>query len=75
MILFAASRCLPDALVGGARLVLWAVSNIANQEIARRLGWSKATVGKWWQHFVEHRLQGIYDETDRRGTPRGVSPV
>lgn len=59
---FSASRSLPHALVARARLVLWAAEGVANQEIASRLNWSKATVGKWRQRFVEHRLVGIYDE-------------
>jgi putative transposase len=69
---FAASRSLPHALVARARLVLWAAEGVANQEIAARLTWSKATVGKWRQRFVEHRLVGIYDEL-RPGRPRSVS--
>jgi Homeodomain-like domain len=66
---FAASRSLPHALVARARLLLWAAEGLANQEIAARLNWSKATVGKWRQRFVEHRLVGIYDEI-RPGRPR-----
>jgi putative transposase len=69
---FAASRSLPHALVARARLVLWAAEGLANQEIAARLNWSKATAGKWRQRFVEHRLVGIYDEL-RPGRPRSVS--
>jgi putative transposase len=69
---FAASRSLPHALVARARLVLWAAEGLANQEIAARLTWSKATVGKWRQRFVEHRLVGICDEL-RPGRPRSVS--
>ena len=69
---FAASRSLPHALVARARLVLWAAEGIANQEIAARLSWSKATVGKWRQRYVEHRLVGIHDEL-RPGRPRSVS--
>jgi putative transposase len=72
LVRFAASRSLAHALVARARLVLWAAEGIANQEIAARLSWSKATVGKWRQRFVEHRLVGIYDEL-RPGRPRSVS--
>lgn len=68
----AASRSLPHALVARARLVLWAAEGIANQEIALRLGWSKATVGKWRKRFVERRLIGVYDDL-RPGRPRSVS--
>ena len=69
---FAVSRSLPHALVARVRLVLWAAEDQPNQEIARRLGWSKATVGKWRQRFVERRVGGIYDEL-RPGRPRSVS--
>ena len=43
-----------------------------DQAIGERLGWSKPTVGKWRQRFVEYRLQGIYDEL-RPGRPRSIS--
>src|SRR5260370_8811556 len=69
---FAASRSLPHALVSRARLVLLAAEGVPNKEIAERLNWSKPTVGKWRQRFVEDRLQGLYDEL-RPGRPRSVS--
>jgi putative transposase len=69
---FAASRSLPHALVARARLVLWSAEGMANQVIAARLHWSKATIGKWRQRFLDHRLAGIYDEL-RPGRPRSVS--
>jgi putative transposase len=69
---FAASRILPHALVSRARLVLWSAEGRSNSEIAERLNWSKATVGKWRQRFVERRIQGLYDEL-RPGRPRSLS--
>jgi putative transposase len=69
---FAASRSLPHSLVSRARLVLWAAEGVPNQEIGSRLNWSKPTVGKWRQRFVEHRIAGLYDEL-RPGRPRSVS--
>jgi len=69
---FAASRSLPHSLVSRARLVLWAAEGVPNQEIGFRLNWSKPTVGKWRQRFVEHRIAGLYDEL-RPGRPRSVS--
>src|ERR1039458_10066270 len=69
---FAASRSLPHALVARAQLVLWAAEGVPNREIGERLNWSKPTVGKWRQRFVEHRLEGLYDEL-RPGRPRSVS--
>jgi putative transposase len=56
---FAASRTLPHALVSRARLVLWSAEGRSNSEIAEQLHWSKATVGKWRQRFVERRIQGL----------------
>ncbi len=69
---FAVSRSLPHSLVSRARLVLWAADGVPNQEIGTRLSWSKPTVGKWRQRFVEHRIAGLYDEL-RPGRPRSVS--
>jgi putative transposase len=69
---FAASRSLPHALVSRAQLVLWAAEGLSNQAIGERLGWSKPTVGKWRQRFVQYRLQGLYDEL-RAGRPRSIS--
>src|SRR5580704_3988108 len=69
---FAASRSLPHALVSRAQLVLLAAEGVPNGEIGERLNWSKPTVGKWRQRFVEDRLQGLYDEL-RPGRPRSVS--
>jgi putative transposase len=69
---FAASRSLAHALVARARLVLWSAEGRSNSEIARRLRWSKATVGKWRQRFIRSRIQGLYDEL-RPGRPRSIS--
>ncbi len=69
---FAASRSLPHALVSRAKLVLWSGDGLSNSEIATRLGWSKATVGKWRQRFVQSRIRGLYDEL-RPGRPRSIS--
>ena len=59
---FVASRSLPHALVARAQLVLWAAEGVANAAIGEHLNWSKPTVGKWRQRFVEHRLEGLYEE-------------
>jgi putative transposase len=68
---WAASRTLPHALVCRARLVLWSAQGQSNTQIARRLHWTQATVGKWRQRFVEHRLVGLYDEL-RPGRPHSI---
>src|ERR1700747_2525620 len=67
----AGSRTLPHALVARARLVLWSADGQSNTQIARRLRWAKATVGKWRQRFVQHRIAGLYDEL-RPGKPRSI---
>ncbi len=64
-------RTLPHALVARAKLVLWSARGHSNTHIARRLHWRNATVGKWRQRFVEHRLAGLYDEL-RPGRPRSI---
>lgn len=69
---FAASRSLSHGLVSRARLVLWSWEGVSNSEIAERLRWSKATVGKWRQRFIRYRIQGLYDEL-RPGRPRSIS--
>jgi len=66
------SRTLPHALVCRAKLVLWSAEGESNTRIARRLRWTKATVGKWRQRFVRHRLSGLYDEL-RPGRPRTIA--
>lgn len=68
----AASRVLPSALVSRAKVVLWSEQGLSNTEIASRLGWRNATVGKWRQRFVQHRLAGLYDEL-RSGRPRSIA--
>src|ERR1700752_4738976 len=67
----AGSRTLPHALVARARLVLWSAHGQSNSQIARRLRWANATVGKWRQRFVQYRLAGLYDEL-RPGRPRSI---
>jgi putative transposase len=69
---WARSRTLPHPLVSRAQLVLWSAEGKNNSQIARRLHWTKGTVGKWRQRFVDHRLSGLYDEL-RPGRPRSVS--
>ena len=67
----ARSRALPHALVARAKVVLWSAEGLNNTEIAGRLQWTKATVGKWRRRFLERRVPGLYDEL-RPGRPRSI---
>ena len=67
----ARSRTLPSALVARAKVVLWSAEGESNTHIAGRLRWTKATVGKWRQRFIQYRLAGLYDEI-RPGRPRSI---
>jgi putative transposase len=68
---FARSRTLPHDMVARAKLVLWSSEGESNSRIANRLRWTKATVGKWRQRFIQDRLAGLYDEL-RPGRPRTI---
>lgn len=67
----AGSRSLPHAIVARANVVLWSAEGMANSDIAIRLGWTNATVGKWRRRFLERRVPGLYDEL-RPGRPRTI---
>jgi putative transposase len=66
------SRALPAGLVKRARIVLLSAAGKANQEIAKQLGWTNATVGKWRQRFVDQGISGLSEEL-RPGRPRSIS--
>ena len=70
---FSSSRSLPHALVARAKLVLWSAEGKSNTEITSQLNWTKATVGKWRQRFVERRLSGLSDELRTRPAALSVS--
>lgn len=67
----ARSRALPHAIVARAKVILWSAEGASNSEIAGRLQWTNATVGKWRRRFLERRLPGLYDEL-RPGRPRSI---
>lgn len=54
-----------------ARIVLTCGEGVTNQQVAKRLHTTGATVGKWRRRFCERRLDGLYDEP-RPGAPRTV---
>ena len=65
----ARSRTLPHRLVQRAQIVLACAQGIAGSTVARRLGLSKATVGKWRKRYREAGIAGLHDEL-RPGRPR-----
>ena len=61
-----------QALALRARIVLLCARGEKHLAIAKRLGVSNVTVGKWRQRFADERLSGLYDEP-RPGKPRSIS--
>ena len=60
-----------QALALRCRIVL-ACAGGSDLEVAERLGVHNATVGKWRNRFIDHRLDGLHDEP-RPGKPRTIS--
>jgi transposase len=63
------SRVTPHGLVRRAEIVLASADGEASTSIARRVGVSMPTVGKWRTRFLESGLVGLYGE-HRPGRPR-----
>ena len=55
-----------------SKIVLRAADGSSNQEIARQLGCTGATVGKWRERFRQQGLDGLADEP-RPGAPRQIT--
>jgi transposase len=55
-----------------ARIVLKCAAGASNQAVARELGATRLTVGRWRQRFVTKRLDGLLDEP-RPGAPRKIT--
>lgn len=63
------SRCLPHALVQRAQIVLASAAGEFNTALAKRLGLTNATIGKWRARYIDAGLEGLHDEL-RPGRPR-----
>ena len=59
----------PHSLVVRAGIVLSSADGEENISIARRMGVSMPTIGKWRRRFIQNGLVGLYDES-RPGCPR-----
>ncbi|HVD02794.1 MAG TPA: IS630 family transposase [Candidatus Dormibacteraeota bacterium] len=59
------SQVLPQRQVMRAKICLLAAAGTPNLEIARRLGCSLPTVGKWRQRFQEAGMDGLGDQPGR----------
>lgn len=66
------SRTLPHAIVTRATIVLYSDQGMNNREISQKIGYSRYTVGKWRNRFIEQGIQGLHDEL-RPGKPRTYS--
>jgi transposase len=55
-----------------ARIVLRCARAHSNRQVARRLGVTVQTVGKWRSRFLEQRTAGLRDQP-RSGAPRSIS--
>ena len=68
----ASSRSLAAGLVMRAKIILLSASGKTNLQIARQMGLTNATVGKWRQRFLQQDVSGLHDEL-RPGRPRPIS--
>ncbi len=53
-------------------MILLCAQGLTSKDVARQLGVSEHTVGKWRRRFVNDRINGLTDEY-RPGRPRTVS--
>ena len=65
----AQSATRPYALVVRARIILASAEGLTNVAVAKRVGVTPHTVGKWRRRFREAGMQGLHDEI-RPGRPR-----
>ena len=60
-----------QALAARARVILGCAAGQSNTAVARELGLTKQTIGKWRTRFLSQRLDGLLDEP-RPGAPRRI---
>ena len=65
----ASSRSLPHSIVQRAQIVLACGAGETNTAIAKRMGVTGMTVGKWRRRYRDLGLEGLHDEL-RPGRPR-----
>src|SRR5260370_16328114 len=63
-----------QAVAQRARIVLRCATGDANQGVARDLGVSRLTVGRWRQRVVSKRLDPLLDEPRPRPPPKIPDP-
>jgi putative transposase len=63
------SRSMPHSLVQRAQIVLACGAGETNTTIAKRMGVTGMTVGKWRKRYRESGIEGLHDEL-RPGRPR-----
>jgi transposase len=61
-----------QAMALRSRIVLACAEGLDNKTVGERLRCHPDTVGKWRARFLEHRLDGLYDEP-RPGRPRTIT--
>jgi transposase len=61
-----------NALAQRARIVLRSADDVPNATVARELGVTNQTVGKWRSRYIARGLGGLLDE-ERSGAPRKIS--
>ena len=67
----AQSATLPYALVVRARIILASAEGLTNTAVAKRVGVTPHTVGKWRRRFLEAGIEGLHDEI----RPDGPGPT
>jgi len=63
------SRSMPHSVVQRAQIVLACGAGESNTAIAKRMGLTGMTVGKWRMRYREFGIAGLHDEL-RPGRPR-----